>query len=443
MRFQRPRGTQDHIGPESAARERLRAKFRELCALYGYAKIETPVFEATALFERSVGQETDIVSKEMYTFDDGGGRMVSLRPEGTATAVRAYLENGLQGRGAVTKLAYSGTFYRREAPQRGRYREFEQVGVECLGAQGPEADVEVIALLMRFLREALRGVQDVAGSRDVTLRLGSLGDDACRPQYLRTLRDALAPHTDEICKDCRKRLETNPMRLFDCKKNGCRAILADAPKMLDHLCDACGVHWNTLRRGLDRLGIAYEVDPGLARGLDYYTRTVFEVTSPGLGAQDAVGGGGRYDGLVELLGGPPTPATGFASGVDRILLAAEAEGAALAGVQEPLVYVAALDVAGRERMSELLERLRDMGLAAVGDLAGRSLKAQMRAANRESAQFAVILGGEELERGHCVVRTMADGMQREAALESVVQEIAAEHRRQPEPAVELASETDG
>ena len=314
MPFAAPRGTQD-ILPEDVRRwQWLEETFRRLCAVYGYGEIRTPVFEATELFTRSVGEETDIVSKQMYTFKSRGGDSLTLRPEGTAPAVRAAIQHNLLGQGGVVKLYYAGPIFRYEKPQKGRYRQFHQVGVEAFGSPGPQLDAEMLA----FARDLLAAV----GITNVSLELNSVGCPQCRPRYRDALRNALAGARSELCPDCTRRYEANPLRILDCKVERCRELSADVPVILDVLCDDCKAHLQGVEHGLQALDVPYTINPHIVRGLDYYTRTAFEFIAGGLGAQDTVLAGGRYDGLVEELGGPPTPAIGFAAGMERLLLAA-------------------------------------------------------------------------------------------------------------------------
>ncbi|UCH33282.1 MAG: histidine--tRNA ligase [Armatimonadota bacterium] len=407
MRYSAPRGTQD-ILPEDVCRwQRLEACFRDLCARYGYREIRTPVFEDMALFARAVGEETDIVAKEMYVFEDRGGRAMALRPEGTAPVVRAYVQHKLYGLPGAQKLYYIAPIFRYERPQAGRYRQHHQVGVEAIGAPGPDIDAEIIAL-GRDLLDAL----GVSGGR---LEINSVGCRECRPQYRQTLQDALRPVLSELCEVCQGRFDRNPMRILDDKNERCRELTADAPRILDHLCAACRGHFEGLQQCLADLGLEYHVNARIVRGLDYYARTAFEIIHDALAAKDTVIGGGRYDGLVEELGGPPTPGVGFGAGVERMLLIMEAQGAAPPRA-DGMVYVAAADDAARKAALRALRGLRSAGIAADMDYSARSLKAQMKEANRVGASRVVILGEDELRSGAATVRDMATGEQTQVAL---------------------------
>jgi histidyl-tRNA synthetase len=362
----------------------------------GFGRIETPIFEDTELFERGVGQATDIVRKEMFTFTDLGERSVTLRPEGTAPIARAYVEHGMHTLAQPVKLWHAGPYFRYEAPQAGRFRQFNQIGAEAIGSASPLVDAELIGLLDALLREL--GVT-------AELRVSSLGSIEGRSAYRAELQAYLREHEDALSRDVRERVEENPLRAFDSKDEGTREVMREAPKIVERLEDSDAEHFETVRRLLDEAGISHSVDPGLVRGLDYYTRTVFSFASDALGAQSEVGGGGRYDGLVEQLGGPPTPAIGFATGIERILLAAD--------LPEPDasrdVFVAAAD-GRREQALALARELRDAGMSAELDLVGRGLKGQMKHADRIGARNAVILD----EDGGCVIRDMASGEQRQS-----------------------------
>ncbi|HYX78715.1 MAG TPA: histidine--tRNA ligase [Solirubrobacterales bacterium] len=405
-RLQAPKGTFDVLPAAAASRARVESAARELFERAGYARIETPTFEDTELFARGVGESTDIVRKEMFTFEDLGGRSVTLRPEGTAPIARAYLEHGMHRLPQPVKLWYSGPFFRHERPQSGRFRQFSQIGAEAIGSDSPLVDAELVMLLDELLRSL-----EVPALR---LRLGSLGSAEARASYRRELADYLRAREGELARDVRERIDQNPMRAFDSKDEGTRAVMAEAPTMLERLEAADDEHFAAVRRLLDQAGVAYELDGTLVRGLDYYTRTVFAFDCERLGAQSEVGGGGRYDGLIEELGGPPTPAAGWAAGIERILLA-------LGEAQEETirdVFVAAADDQ-RERALALVTELRHAGLRAELDLAGRGLKGQMRQAHRLGVAHAVILD----EDGGAQLRDMRSGEQREIDLAHVVEEL--------------------
>jgi len=407
-RFQAPKGTFDVLPGDAAGRELVERTARELFDRAGYARIETPVFEDTELFARGVGASTDIVRKEMFTFEDQGGRSVTLRPEGTAPIARAYLEHGMQKLPQPVKLWYAGPFFRHERPQAGRFRQFNQLGAEAIGSDSPLVDAELIMLLDELLQTL-----EVPALR---LKLGSLGSPESRAEYREELKAFLREHEAELAKDVRERIDENPLRAFDSKDEGTRAAMAEAPTMLDRLDEADAEHFAAVRRLLDQAGISYELDGTLVRGLDYYTRTVFAFESDELGAQSEVGGGGRYDRLIEQLGGPPTPAAGWAAGIERILMARGSEG-------EPRahnVFVAAVDPQ-RERALALVTELRQAGVRAQLDLAGRGLKGQMRHADRLGAAHAVILDAD----GSAQLRDMRSGEQREIDLAKVTEELTA------------------
>ena len=406
--IQAPRGTFD-ILPESAQQRKLvEAEAERILGAAGYRRIETPIFEATELFARGVGETTDIVQKEMYTFDDGGGRSLTLRPEGTAPVCRAYLEHGMRKLAQPVKLWYLGPFFRAEAPQRGRYREFWQVGAEAIGSGAPETDAELIALLADLL-EAV----GVTGTR---LRLSSLGTPDTRAEYREELKAFLRAHEDELASEVRNRIDRNPMRAFDSSDAGTRAVMRDAPKLLDRLHPDDAEHFERVRGLLDDAGIRYELDPTLVRGMDYYARTVFEFTSDELGAQSGVGGGGRYDGLIELLDGPPTPACGWAAGVDRMLLAAR-ELPPASDLVDLFVALAKRD--GARTAFELALEARRAGLQAQLELAGRSLKGQLKHADRIGARYVAIIG----DNGVATLKDMESGEQHDTGVGDVIPEI--------------------
>jgi histidyl-tRNA synthetase len=407
-KFQAPRGTFDILPAEEAVRARIERTARDLFGRAGYGRIETPAFEDTELFARSVGGSTDIVRKEMFTFEDHGGRSVTLRPEGTAAICRAYLEHGMHTLPQPVRLWHLGPFFRYEAPQAGRFREFNQIGAEAIGSDSPLVDAEQIMLLDDLLREL-----EVPGTR---LRLSNLGSIDARVAYREELREYLRAHESELAKEVRERIDANPLRAFDSDHEGTRAVIADAPTMLDRLKGEDAEHFAEVRRLLDQAGVGYELDGTLVRGLDYYTRTVFEFTCDRLGAQSGIGGGGRYDGLIEQLGGAPTPGSGWAVGVERIILALgepEAE-------RSSDVFVAAAD-GQRERALTIVTELRRTGLRAELDLAGRGMKRQMKQADRVGARHAVILD----EDGVAALRDMRTGDQREVDPSRVAEEIAA------------------
>lgn len=408
-----PRGTND-ILPGSVGRwQYLERIVRETCERHGYREIRLPIFEHTEVFARGVGATTDIVEKEMYTLEDRSGRSLTLRPEGTAQVVRAFIEHKLYGQALPLKVYYIGPMFRYERPQKGRYRQFHQFGVEAFGSASPLLDVEMIALPISLYR--------AVGLHEFEVHINSIGCSTCRPAYRERLTEYLSAHRAALCSTCQDRLERNPLRVLDCKNPTCRELTEGAPKSFEHLCDECAEHFSAVRSGLDGLGIRYVLNSRLVRGLDYYSRTVFELIGLDLGAQDALGGGGRYDGLVEECGGPPTPAVGFAVGMERLLLSLEARGALPSEESAPYVYVAALGDAARSRALEIAFALRDKGLGAELDYEGRSLKAQMRSAQRSGAGYVLIIGDEELAKGEVVVKKMDTGEQSTVPLEGIVQ----------------------
>lgn len=406
-KFQAPRGTFDVLPAQARARERLQRAAAGIFARAGYEPIATPVFEDTDLFERGVGRSTDIVRKEMFTFEDKGGRSLTLRPEGTASICRAYLEHGMHKQAQPVKLSYLGPFFRHERPQAGRYRQFHQLGAECIGTDSPLADAEVIMLLSDLLGEL--------GVPGVELRIGSLGSLDARRAYLEDLKAHLHAHEGELSKDVRERIDINPLRAFDADDEGTRGVMASAPTIVERLEGEDAAHFAGVRTLLDAAGIAYVVDPALVRGLDYYTRTIFSFVCDQLGAQSEIGGGGRYDGLIEQLGGQPTPAVGFAAGIERILLALDEEEPA-AGRD---AFVAIADESQRQRAMALAVELRHAGISAEVDLAGRGLKGQLKHANRIGARRVLILEAE----GGAQLRDMGTGEQRPADTGNLVEEM--------------------
>ena len=369
------------------------------------------MFEHTELFNRGVGETTDVVQKEMYTFEDKGGRSITLKPEGTATLVRSYIENSLYANPQPTKLSYIIPCFRYEKPQSGRLREFHQFGIECFGAESPETDAEVISLAHMFL--------DRLGIRDVKLNINSIGCKTCRGEYNKKLREYFEGCRDELCETCRERLEKNPMRIIDCKSEVCHALAEKAPKIIDYLCNDCRGHFDATRAGLENMGIDYEINPDIVRGLDYYTRTVFEFTSDCLGAQSTVCGGGRYSGLVEQLGGKPAEGIGFAAGIERLVLVMRAQGLDRAGGEDsPELFVAVMGSEAEGCAQKLIYELRKNGVRAEQDLCGRSLKAQMKYADKLGAAFSTVIGENEICEKKAVLKNMKNGEQTEISLDA-------------------------
>jgi histidyl-tRNA synthetase len=411
---------QDVLPDDTGRWQWLEALMHATAGRYGYREIRTPVLEHTEVFQRGVGAGTDIVDKEMYTFADRGGRSVTLRAEGTAPVMRAVLEHNLAASPPV-RVYYICPIFRYDRPQAGRYRQHTQFGGEVIGSPEPAADAEVLSLAVR--------VVEAAGLRGVDLRLSSVGDAVCRPGYEEVLRAYYAPHLPELCEDCRRRFETAPMRLLDCKREHDRALAAGAPRILDHLCDPCREHFGGVRAHLDAIGIAYTIDPLIVRGLNYYTRTAFEALSGALGAQNVVFGGGRYDGLAEQMGGPPIPGVGFGMGVERLLLVLAEQGAAAVPDGRVDVFVATAGTGSPQALA-IADRLRAGGLAVMVDVMGRALRSQMRQADRAGAAWVLLLGEDEVVRNVAILREMAGGAQIEVPLARVVDEVAAKVRAQ-------------
>ncbi|MGO9760861.1 MAG: histidine--tRNA ligase [Solirubrobacteraceae bacterium] len=416
-----PRGTFDVLGEDASRRTVLEVRARSILERAGYERIETPVFEATELFARGVGESTDIVRKEMFTFEDQGGRSLTLRPEGTAPVCRAYVEHGMHKRRQPVKLWYLSCFFRHERAQAGRYRQFWQVGAEALGSEDPAVDAEAIALLATLL--------DEMGVRELRLRLSSLGSIDSRREYRERLQGYLRANVASLSEEVRSRIELNPLRAFDSDHPGTQAVMRDAPLLREHLSAADAAHFAHVRELLDVAGVTYELDPTLVRGLDYYTRTVFEFTSDALGAQSGVGGGGRYDGLVEQLGGPPTPGIGWAAGIERIMLAGESSSGERPAAHHvppaPLELFVALD-GPREQLSAaafgLVNEARSAGLSAQMDLGGRSLKGQLGHADALSARYVVVVSDD-----HSLLKDMQAGAQQTIATNAVVHAVLRGH----------------
>lgn len=413
-----PRGTKDILPDTVAQWTHVEKVIRELCARYGYHEIRTPIFEHTELFLRGIGETTDVVEKEMYTFTDRGERSLTLRPENTASVVRSYLQNKLYAADALVKLFYIGSMFRYDRPQAGRYREFHQFGVEALGEASPAVDAEIIVLAVEFLR--------ALGLQELKLHLNSVGCPKCRPVYRERLQEFFRPHLEELCTDCRSRFERNPLRLLDCKNEHCHALAEGAPRITDCLCDECRTHFAEVQSYLTAAGIPFELDANLVRGLDYYTKTAFEVKYTPLGAQSAVAGGGRYDGLVEEVGGPPTPGIGFAVGLERVLLALEKQGLLPENQEAVDVFVVALGEEARIPAFKLLYELRAAKLSAAMDFAGRSMKAQMKQANKKNARFVAILGEDEVKEASALLKDMKTSEQKKLALKDFVPALCVE-----------------
>jgi histidyl-tRNA synthetase len=401
--IQAPRGTQDILPEEQPWWDRVRDTAAQLSERFRYTQIDTPMFEDVALFKRTVGDTTDIVQKEMYVFKDRGDQELALRPEGTAPVCRAYIEHGLHNQPQPVRLFYITPIFRYDRPQAGRFRQHHQFGIEAIGDASASADAETIEILWRLYEEL--------GLTGLTLNLNSIGDAECRPRYLDALRDYYADKLDRVCRDCQARVERNPLRLLDCKNAECQDVIAGAPAFTDYLCDACGDHFSQVTAYVESLGIPHVINPRLVRGLDYYTRTVYEVQPVEEGGQSTVGGGGRYDGLIEQLGGKPTPGVGFATGIERIILNMKRQDVTLPDASQLDVFVVCASSAARVFAFKLASDLRRTGLSSVVGDSTRSLKAQMRHASSLNAAYAAIIGDRELESSSVTLKRLADGSQ--------------------------------
>lgn len=406
--YRRPRGTEDLLPRDINKWQTVEKSLLDVAHCFGFKEIRTPTFEHTELFLRGVGDTTDVVQKEMYTFEDKGNRSITLRPEGTAGVVRAAMENGLLGDALPLKLCYFTNCFRYEKPQAGRLREFRQFGVEVFGPSDALADAEVISLAYELF--------DRLGIKGLTLELNSIGCPECRAKYHEALRSYFSDNVDSLCQTCHGRLERNPMRILDCKSAECSVIAAGAPTMLKYLCKDCTTHFETVRSRLDTMGIAYKVNPQIVRGLDYYTRTVFEFVSTQIGTQGTVCGGGRYDGLVGALGGKPVPGLGFAIGLNRLIMVMEAQGIEFPAPKQCDLFISVMGDKASETATALVYKLRSEGFWAECDLMGRSLKAQMKYSDKIGAKFTMVLGDNELSSGNAKLKNMASGENTDIAL---------------------------
>jgi histidyl-tRNA synthetase len=408
-KYQAIKGVKDILPGEIEKWQLMEKTAREVFELYGFSEIRIPIFEKTAVFTRSIGETTDIVEKEMYTFPDRSGDSLTLRPEGTASVVRAYVEHNLYNPPSVSKLYYMGPMFRCERPQAGRYRQFYQIGAEVFGTENSEIDAEVIGMLMRYFEKL--------GTKELELQINSLGCDECRPKFRDALLQFLKERKSLLCEDCQRRYERNPLRIFDCKSDNCHQSTKDAPTGESYLCENCKSHFNSTLSYLDKLNIPYSKNPKLVRGLDYYTKTAFEIISKGLGAQDAIAGGGRYDKLVEEFGGPPTPAFGFAIGVDRTASLIQI------GNQQPipLIFIASLGERADRKTFDLINVLRQNGVRVERDYEKGSLKSQMRKANKSGARHTIIIGDNEIDKNKVILRDMSSAQQEEIDMERIVE----------------------
>ena len=419
MKIQKIKGTKDILPDETEIFLAAEKVLRETMAKYGYREMRTPIFEQTELFRKGTGETTEIVSKQMYSFTDKGGRNLSLRPEGTPSIIRAYLESNLHKKRTFQKLFYYGKMYRQESPQSGRLREFQQFGIEAIGSSSPQIDAETIILGLEILNNI--------GLRNVETQINSVGCENCRPSYKESLKNFLESRLNLLCDDCKRRFKTNILRILDCKRETCKQVLKNAPTYENNLCNECKDHFSKVLDLLKKSNVSFTLNPYLVRGLDYYTKTVYEFISPILGAQDAVGGGGRYDKMVELFGGPSIPAIGFACGMERILLAVEKEGKARVQKQHFDCYIVTMDETTDVKGFLLLNELRKKGLICEKDYLNRSLKAQMKDANRLGAEFVIILGSEELRKNEVTLRRMSDSSQKRVnfSVDEIVKEFKA------------------
>ena len=406
------KGTKDVLPKDVHKNQYIEATALDIASKFGYKEIRTPVFEHTELFQRGVGDTTDVVQKEMYTFDDKGGRSITLRPEGTSGAVRSYLENGLCNEALPQKVCYLISCYRYEKPQAGRLREFHQFGVECFGSASPLADAEIIALA--------KSLFDTLGVKDLSLEINSIGCPTCRAEYHKALKEYFSSRKDELCDTCKSRLDRNPMRILDCKSPICHEIAEGAPVVIDYLCDECKEHFENVQKYLKAQNIEYTINPQIVRGLDYYTKTVFEFVSNSIGAQGTVCGGGRYDGLVEELGGQHTPSLGFAMGIERLMLLMEAQGCEFPEAEKPDLFIVALGEKATLKAVEIAKDMREEGFSALLDLNQRSVRAQMKYADKLGAKFNVVIGDNEVEAKTAKLKNMQTGEETEINLDTFV-----------------------
>ena len=406
--YQAPRGTSDILPQEQAYWHHVEQKAVNACQLYGYERIDSPVFEDTTLFSRSVGEGTDIVDKEMYTFDDKGGNNLTLRPEGTAPVCRAYVEHGMRNLPQPVKLYYLTSIFRYDRPQAGRYRQHHQFGCEAIGDDDPALDAEVIDMAWQFFRSL---------SLDhLSLNLNSIGCKICRPTYLTALNDYYVNYTERLCSDCKTRLTTNPLRLLDCKQPSCQPIADSAPQSISYLCPECAEHFTQLQKYLDMLNLPFTINRRLVRGLDYYTRTVFEIQPEEEKGQSSLGSGGRYDNLVEELGGRPTPAVGFGIGIERVILNLKKQNITIPSLPNPQVFIAYVGNEAKDEAIKLASNLRQAGIDVIGAIGSKSLKAQLRQANNLSVHQTVIIGDQEIKTGTVILRDMANARQESVLL---------------------------
>jgi histidyl-tRNA synthetase len=410
--YKSPRGTTDILPEDQKYWRFIESRAEQICRLYGYQRLDTPVFEDSQLFTRSIGEGTDIVTKEMYIFKDQSDNSLALRPEGTAPVCRAYVEHGMDNQPQPVKLFYLAAIFRYERPQAGRYREHHQFGCECIGDASPLIDAEVIDMACRYF--------DSLGLMDYSLQLNSIGCQSCRPIYLENLKRYYAEHIDELCEDCSTRYEKNPLRLLDCKKDSCQRVADNSPKSSEHLCPECQQHFQELQKYLDLLELAYSINHRLVRGLDYYSRTVFEIQPAEEGSQSALGGGGRYDNLIEAIGGKPTPATGFGSGIERVILNLKKQNINIPELPGPRIYIASLGQGAKEAALRLTADLRRHDIPSMASSGEKSLKAQLRQANGFSVEYTAIIGEDEVKNDMVTLRNMQTSEQQTIPASAVI-----------------------
>ena len=413
MLTEAPKGTKDIYGSYMEEWQRVEQVMRELCSDFGIKEIRIPIFEHTELYLRGVGETTDIVQKEMYTFKDKADRSITLRPEGTAGVARSFIEHGMYNNPQPTRRFYIGPMFRYENTQKGRQRQFHQFGVEMLGSYSPALDAEAISVVAELLKRL--------GIKDVELRINSLGCNECRQRYNTALKEYIGSNIDKLCDDCKSRFDKNPLRVLDCKEEGCQRIIAEAPVVLDYLDDECKEHFETVKAILDDMGIKYSVDEKIVRGLDYYTRTVFEFVANGIGAQGTVCGGGRYDNLIAECGGQPMGCAGFAVGIERLLLMLEAQNGEFKETNEMDIYIGSIGKEGLVKSQGIAYRMRSEGIRAEGDSVGRSVKAQMKYANKIGAKYSVILGDNEIAEDTANLKNMETGEQEQIKVSELVE----------------------
>ena len=413
LNIKRPRGTNDFFYESASKLEFIEKKIKDIVKLYGYERIRTPIFESTDLFTRGIGEDTDIVGKEMFTFEDRGGRSLTLRPEGTASVVRAYIENSMQNEFSINKLFYIGTMYRAERPQKGRYREFNQFGMECIGTSSPLIDAEVIALNINILKEF--------GIENENLIINTVGCPKCKPNYNKALREAIGSRKEELCETCKRRYETNILRILDCKNEKCKEIMKDIPKFYDYVCEECKEHFDKLCEELNKINQKFIIEPMLVRGLDYYTKTVFEVQTNALGSQSAILGGGRYDNLIGLFNsGKNIPALGSAVGLERLLIVLENNQNIIKDRLD--IFVIAFKETEKEIL-KVMQELRASNISCDCDFSVKSIKNQFKSANKRNSKFALILGEDELKRNSCKLKNMDTSEEKEISLNEIYRNI--------------------